>query len=116
MEATPVQIGDSIIYVDAVGKEHSALVTNVWGRFDPMTEAEADELISKWHGQNDPEAVVSYKATLMDVPTTVPSLNLVFVTDDETQTDPYGRQIARNTSVCHKSAQAAHGMYWKNVD
>ena len=42
-----------------------------------------------------------------------PSLNVVFVDPDETKTDSYGRQIARNTSVVHQSNQAAHGMYWR---
>lgn len=38
--------------------------------------------------------------------------NLVFVADDETKKDPYGRQIERATSVCHKAAQPAPGNYW----
>ena len=42
-----------------------------------------------------------------------PSLNLVFVTEDETKTDSYGRQIERATSVVHQSNQGAHGMYWE---
>jgi hypothetical protein len=42
-----------------------------------------------------------------------PSLNLVYVSDDETQTDNYGRQIGRNTSVVAEARQHAHGNYWK---
>ena len=42
-----------------------------------------------------------------------PSVNLVFVSDDESKHDPYGRQIERATSVVHRSHQAAHGNYWK---
>jgi hypothetical protein len=38
--------------------------------------------------------------------------NLVYVSDDETKTDPYGRQIERETSVIHKSAQPAGGLFW----
>jgi hypothetical protein len=30
-------------------------------------------------------------------------INLVYVSDDQNQHDSYGRQIARNTSVAHKS-------------
>ena len=41
-----------------------------------------------------------------------PSINVVFVSDDESQKDPYGRQIVRNTSVPHRVNQYAHGMYW----
>jgi hypothetical protein len=41
-----------------------------------------------------------------------PSINVVYVTDDTAKTDTYGRQIERNTSVVHRSNQAAHGMYW----
>lgn len=44
-----------------------------------------------------------------------PSLNLVFVSDDESKTDPYGVQVERNTSVTHQSNQAAPGLYWTNV-
>ena len=41
------------------------------------------------------------------------TLNLVYVTDDETKTDQYGRQIARDaTSVTHKSKSSAPGRYW----
>lgn len=41
-----------------------------------------------------------------------PCINVVFVSRDETRTDTYGRQIERQTSVVHKSNQAAHGWYW----
>ena len=42
-----------------------------------------------------------------------PSINLVFVTEDEAKVDSYGRQIDRATSVVHHSNQAAHGRYWE---
>lgn len=46
--------------------------------------------------------------------TPVPSLNVVYVSDDPAATDQYGRQLAsRVTSVVHRSNQAAHGMYWR---
>lgn len=45
-----------------------------------------------------------------------PSLNAVYVSDDETATDQYGRQLAtRVTSVVHESNQYAHGNYWKHA-
>lgn len=43
-------------------------------------------------------------------------VNLVIVSDDEAKTDQYGRQIERFTSVVHRSAQSAPGMYWQRPD
>lgn len=80
-----VAVGDNVVFVDPVGKEHSALVTAVWGAPHGMV------------GDDGPK----------------PSINVVFVTGDESQTDRYGRQIARNTSVVHASNQQAHGMFWR---
>jgi hypothetical protein len=48
-------------------------------------------------------------------PESNPSVNLVYVSDDESETDQYGRQIKRNTSVVHESNQSAHGMFWREV-
>lgn len=48
-------------------------------------------------------------------PESNPSVNLVFVSKDETKHDTYGRQIERETSVVHESNQYAHGMYWKTA-
>jgi hypothetical protein len=42
-------------------------------------------------------------------------INIVLCAD-EGQTDQYGRQIARHTSLSHKSANEAHGNYWRFVD
>ncbi len=42
-----------------------------------------------------------------------PSINVVIVSNDESKTDGYGRQIERETSVPHQNEQAAHGYYWK---
>jgi plastocyanin len=42
-----------------------------------------------------------------------PAVNLVYVSEDETKTDPYGRQVERKTSVVHKSNQSAQGMFWE---
>jgi len=41
-----------------------------------------------------------------------PSINVVFVNDDESQSDNYGRKIERATSVPHGDQQKAHGNYW----
>jgi hypothetical protein len=84
MEANQVRVGDAVVYVDPRGIERSALVTAVWGL---------------WH--NVPEA------------TPEPSLNLVYVSEDESRTDSYGRQTAHATSTPHRGQQAAPGNYWK---
>ena len=42
----------------------------------------------------------------------LPCCNLVFVSSDENRKDGYGRQTERESSVVHKSHQAAHGNYW----
>lgn len=40
-------------------------------------------------------------------------VNVVFVSDDKSKTDSYGRQIERETSVIHASTPGrAHGNYW----
>jgi len=56
------------------------------------------------------EAVVT--AVGGDVKTSVPCINVVYVNQDETMQDSYGRQIARNTSLCHRSVNPAHGNYF----
>lgn len=45
-----------------------------------------------------------------------PAINIVFVSDDEARTDQYGRQLERHTSVVHKTAQPAHGMFWRRLN
>jgi hypothetical protein len=75
-----------IVFVDAHGVEHSALVT-IW-----------------WTGNRE---VAAYRSENGE-----PGCNLVYVSSDDTKTDPYGRQIERFTSVVHKTKQAAHGNYW----
>jgi hypothetical protein len=75
-------IGQSVVFVDAHGQGHPALVTAVHG------------------------------SAHVDWPSGV---NLVFVTGDASKTDPYGRQIERSTSVVHRLAQGAHGMFWTHT-
>lgn len=42
----------------------------------------------------------------------VNAINLVYVSGDGTQTDPYGRQIARASSVSAQGPHTAHGRYY----
>lgn len=43
------------------------------------------------------------------------SVNIVIVSDNDTEKDQYGRQVKRETSVGHKLNQTAHGRYWRFV-
>lgn len=72
-----------VIYVDPKGKPHTALVTIWW---------------------ND---VSTYRSDQGE-----PGCNVVYVSDDQQKSDPYGRQIERATSVVHKMKQPAPGNYW----
>jgi hypothetical protein len=42
----------------------------------------------------------------------VNAINLVYVSDDATQRDPYGRQIARASSVSAQGPHTAHGRFY----
>lgn len=42
------------------------------------------------------------------------AINLLYVSDDPSRTDQYGRQIVRPSSVCNGSMMGvAHGYYWR---
>jgi hypothetical protein len=76
-------IGQRVVYVNENGLPRPALVTAIHG----------DEY--------DHEGTTHY-----------PCVNLVFCSIDGEKTDPYGRQIERETSVPHKLEQSAHGYYF----
>lgn len=40
-------------------------------------------------------------------------INVVVVSDDTKESDTYGRQIKRFTSLSHKGSTPVHGNYWK---
>jgi len=85
-------VGDAIVFTDAVGVDHNALVVAVFGE---ATVAES-------------EHYPTGKALIM------PCLNAVWVSSDESKQDPYGRQIERDhTSIVHGSDQRAYGIYWR---
>jgi len=46
----------------------------------------------------------------------LPGCNLAFVVGNESQTDQYGRQIERRTSLVHVSQNAAHASAWQWPD
>lgn len=62
------------------------------------------------------DAIVTHTFSQTTNPEERPSVNLVYVTEDETAVDQYGRQIERKTSVVHRSNQYANGMYWRFDD
>ena len=78
-----VEIGEAVTFRDTHGRAHNALVTCVHGQTPACSTA--------------PE----------------PAINLLYVSDDSTQTDPYGNQIIRESSVVHKTFQSAHGNFWE---
>lgn len=73
-EQSKPHVGDPVIFTDARGVDHNALVTAVYS----------------------------------DV-----CVNAVYVSGNETETDPYGRQTKRTASAMHASLQSAHGQYWR---
>lgn len=42
-------------------------------------------------------------------------INVVIVSTDKNREDSYGRQIERETSVCHKSQTTVHGRYFMHI-
>lgn len=44
------------------------------------------------------------------------TINLLFVSDSESEQDSYGRQMKRESSVCHASKTTVHGRYWRFHD
>ncbi len=87
----------SILYVDSKGVRHAAIVTSWWG-------APGASYDGPVFGNPPPDGYISS--------TGEPGCNLVFIDGDAMKHDPYGRQIARSTSVVHKSRQPAGGNFW----
>lgn len=79
------RVRDSVIYHDSKGSPHNALLTCVF-----------DQDI---YGPDDL--------------TSLPCVNLVYVTEDRARDDSYGRQIVRETSQVHKTSMPTHGHYWR---
>lgn len=108
MESIDVEVGGWVYFTDATGSVHNACVTAVWGhRSKTIRDNEHDEQAKK-----APQYAESYEKAKA-APYVPPSLNVVYVSKDSAQTDSYGRQIARATSVPHESVQPAHGMKWR---
>lgn len=80
------RVGERVIYVDKYAVPRDALIT-IW-----------------WSGGQLVEEYVSANGE--------PGCNLAFISGDPARDDSCGRQIERETSVVHKTAQVAHGFYW----
>lgn len=88
-EMRKAKVGEHVVFTDPRGVERSALLTCVHGE---------SQMIPARDGVEEQE----YH----------PAVNLVFVTGEDSKTDPYGRQIERESSVVHRGDQSAHGNFW----
>lgn len=110
MDGIDTNVGDVVVYYDEHGRPHDALVTAIHGY---RNKQEQDEHYRAFCAAN---AGMDYLRPLdeyLAIEWRIPSVNVVFVTDDGNRTDPYGRQIDRATSVPHHEDQTAHGYYWR---
>lgn len=87
-----MKIGDPVIFIDSVRREHSAILTNIFGEVRTIQQMVNGELV--------------------DVKQ-IPCANLVFVSSDESKQDSYGRQLERATSCVHISSNSAGAYCWK---
>lgn len=83
MEDRKLEVGSAIVFITEHRARRNALVTHVWS------------------GSHGNMGGGSFEGC-----------NLVLVDPDESKEDPYGRQIARRTSVVHLSAQPAKAGCW----
>lgn len=86
-----VRVGQAVRVTDELGKVHDGLVTTI-------------------HGY--PSEAAAREAGLTS-PYFKPSINSVFVTDDATKNDPYGRQIERLSSLQHRDTATAQGRFYE---
>ena len=84
MERKFVNVGDHVIFTDTHRQQHSALVTEVWDG-GPDVEQREDSL---------------------------PAINLLYVVEDDSRRDQYGRQIERESSVVHLAMNSAEANCW----
>lgn len=94
------KIGCSVIFFDSHRQPHAAIVTN-W-----------------FHGGPDGQTVEEYLGSRKDwpsySPSSLPCCNVAWVSEDEKRSDPYGRQIERQTSCTYGRSQSTPflGMCW----
>lgn len=81
--------------MDNYGNKHEAIGTRV--EYVDENSVSHDALITTVHGTE----------------LGVAAINVVYVSGDESQTDPYGRQIARACSVSADGPYTAHGRFYR---
>ena len=91
-----VKAGQAVVFVDANGVPHDALLTYLW-------PANIKELPERSTGTNQEAEYDTAIVMLM--------VNLVII-KDEAHHDYYGNQIEHQTSVGHKSQATAQGYFW----
>ncbi len=95
------KIGCRVIFFDSHRRPHDAIVTNWFhGGPDGQTVAEMEQAARE-------RGVTS--------PIYTPCCNIVWVSSDESKSDPYGRQLERATSVSYGRTQGPKpflGMCW----
>ena len=99
------KIGCRVVFFDSLRQPHEAIVTNWFhGGPDGQTVAEAEAKLA--------EAI---KAGGQPGSLYMPCCNVVWVSEDKDKTDPYGRQIERQTSCNYGRQQGMTqfvGMCW----
>lgn len=100
------KIGCSVVFFDSHRRPHQAIVTN-WFHGGPdgqslaELQAKHDEQVAKFPPEKR-------------FPLYMPCCNLVWVSEDTSKTDPYGRQLERQTSCSYGRNQNPPfiGMSW----
>lgn len=83
-----LRVGDAVRYFDPHGMQHDALLTAIW--------TSTGEILTEENAKC--------------------AVNLVWISEDDTKKDPYGRQIERQTSVVGKSQYTTFGNYWEPLE
>ena len=95
------KIGCAVVFFDSLRQPHDAVVTN-WFHGGP-------------DGQTVAEIEAGYREKGITSPVHMPCCNVVWVSSDVDKTDPYGRQIERQTSCGYGRDQGMTpfiGMCW----
>ena len=85
------RIGCRVVFFDSHRQAHDAVVTN-WFHGGPDGETR-DEHVARRRAEGITSTVFT------------PCCNLVFVSDDKSKSDPYGRQLERQTSCSYGREQ-----------
>lgn len=111
-----VEVGQAVLVVDEKRQKHHGLVTAVHGY---NTKEERDEEYRRYQASPNGNWSEEQLKRLLDSPFSKPSINVVYVSADETKRDPYGNQLERMSSLQHREVAAASmgtpGRYWDSL-